>query len=246
MAHLFYFYSPVNELEKDELVIEGDEAHHAIKVARVKPGEKVGIINGKGKKWICEVIHCGGKHLKLKKLKTLEEENRINKCTIISGWLNRDNSIETLVSIGTQIGISEFRFFQAEHSTRPIKPLSKIEKWIIQSCKVTGQSKFPEVKFFKNLQLALEDFKGSLFVAVPSEHSEPLTSIQVKDHCGLIVGPEGDLTEREVQLSINAGAVRVHLGPRILKSEVACLLGGLIILMKQGNYEKCYEFNTLE
>lgn len=245
MSHLFHFYFPQDELEDDEFVIEGEEHHHAVKVARVKCGERVGIINGKGKKWICEVIQCNRKELKLKRLKVIEEKIKSTKCGIISAWLGRDDSIETLITIGTEIGIDEFRFFQAERSIRPIKHYPKIEKWIVQSCKVTGRSKFPDVKFYENLLSALEDFHGDLFIAVSSENSIPLTSLQIAKDCGLIVGPEGDFTDKEIQISLDAGAIKVHLGPHTLRSEVASLLGCSIILTKQGNYDRC-DKNILE
>ncbi len=238
MAHLFYFYYPADELDKDEVEIGGEEAHHAVKVVRIKIGEKIGVINGKGKKWICEVIECTPKTLRAKLLKTIDENNNQNKFTLIFPWLNKDDPIEILVSMGTEMGIDEFRFFQADRSIRPIKFNSKIEKWIIQSCKVTGRSLFPTIKFYKNLESALEDIQGTLFVATASRNSKPLTLMQVPTHCGLIIGPEGDLTEREINVSIEAGAIMVHLGPRTLKSETAGILGSAIILMKQGNYDK--------
>lgn len=238
MGHLFYFYHPTEELEGDEIVIEGEEAHHAVKVVRIRPGEKLCFINGKGKKWFCEVSGISSGKLKAKLIKTIKEEQKSKKFTLIFPWLSKDDSIEVLVTMGTEMGIDEFRFYQAERSIRPIKNASKVEKWVIQSCKVTGRSIFPEIKFFKDLESALKDFGGLLLVAVGSENAKPLTSIQILDYCGLIVGPEGDLTEREIEISLEAGAVMVHLGARTLKSETAGLLGSSIILMKQGNFEE--------
>ena len=54
---------------------------------------------------------------------------------------------------------------------------------------------------------------------------------------GLFVGPEGGFDPEEVELCLEAGAQPVTLGPRVLRTETAALVGAALILYELGDLE---------
>lgn len=238
MPHLFHFVVPSTTPREGEVILQGEEAHHAIRVVRIKVGEPIAFIDGIGSKWLSEVVNISKDKLiaKIKQYKYTPPEGK--KLSLIVGWLHRDNAIETIINYGTELGISEFRFFQAERSTRPLRLLEKVNKWIIQACKTTGREWFPNLSVYKNLETAIADFQGTLLMAVIQPYSVSIEQVNDIANCGLIIGPEGDFSEVEIQIAKKYGAIAVHLGQNIYRSELSALLGSTLIMQRQKRFEK--------
>ena len=48
------FYAPNTPSNTSEIALADDEAHHAVQVLRVRKGERVSVLNGKGDEFFCE------------------------------------------------------------------------------------------------------------------------------------------------------------------------------------------------
>lgn len=238
MPHLFYFIIPETSPREGEIVLQGEEAHHAIRVVRIKVGEPIAFIDGNGGKWFGEVSCVSKNTLTARIVKYQYTPKEEKSLTLILGWLHRDTSIEMIINYGTELGISEFRFFQAERSTRPLRLSEKVKRWAIQSCKTTGREWFPEINIYNNLECALLNFRGKLFVATIDLDAVPIQQLSDVSKCGLIIGPEGDLSEQEQSIALKYGAVPVHLGSCIYRSELSAILGSVLIMGKQQRFEK--------
>ena len=238
MPHLFYFVVPSATPKEGEVILQGEEAHHAIRVVRIKVGEPIAFIDGMGSKWLGEVAHISKNTLtaKIRHYQYIPHEEK--KLSLIIGGLHRDSAIETILNYGTELGISEFRFFQAERSTRPLRLLDKQKKWIIQACKTTGREWFPNLGIYKNLETAIIDFQGVLLMAVIQPYSVPIEQVNNVSNCGLIIGPEGDLSDEEIKIAKKHGAIAIHLGPNIYRSELSALLGSILIMQQQKRFKR--------
>ena len=53
--------------------------------------------------------------------------------------------------------------------------------------------------------------------------SELIKEVKNKKSIGIFIGPEGGISEDELELAINAGAKPISLGNRILRTETAGL-----------------------
>lgn len=243
MPHLFYFVIPETSPQEGEIVLQGEEAHHAIRVVRLKGGEPIAFIDGIGGKWFGEVVHVSKNTLTARIIKYQYAPKEKKSFSLILGWLHRDTAMEMIINYGTELGISEFRFFQAERSTRPIRLSEKIKRWVVQACKTTGREWFPEINIYKSLEKALTNFNGKLLIATIDLDAVPIQKLSDISKCGLIIGPEGDLSEQEQTIALKYGAIPVHLGPCIYRSELSALLGSILVMQKQHQFEKPPEKN---
>src|SRR5690348_10389490 len=66
--HRFYL-SPA-ECEQRPLTLSEREAHHAVNVLRLRPGERVAVLNGTGEELVCEVQQAAPRAVTLKVLQT--------------------------------------------------------------------------------------------------------------------------------------------------------------------------------
>ncbi len=238
MSHLFYFVVPTDSPKEGKIILQGEEAHHAIHVVRIKIGEPIAFIDGQGGKWFGKVVDFSKDKLTAEIISYQYSTRSKKTVCLFIGWLHRDGAIETLLNYGTEIGISAFYFFQADRSTRPLRLSQKQKKWILQSCKTTGREWFPTVEAYPNLQQAISGFQGKLLIAAIQSSSISIHQVSDLSTCGLIVGPEGDLSEKELSIAKGAGAIPVHLGPYIYRTELSALLGSILIMQKQGQFDE--------
>src|SRR5580692_9664461 len=59
------FYLPPPECRADHLILTGNEAHHAADVLRIKPGDKVAVLDGAGSDLACRVESVSRKRVEL-------------------------------------------------------------------------------------------------------------------------------------------------------------------------------------
>jgi len=228
---------PTDSPREGEIILQGEEAHHAIHVVRIKMGEPIAFIDGQGGKWFGKVVDFSKDKLMAKITNYHYTTLTRNRTCLFVGWLHRDSAIEPLLNYGTEVGISAFYFFQADRSTRPLRLSKKLKKWVVQSCKTTGREWFPMVEAYPNLQQAISGFQGKLLIATIQSNSIPIHQVSDLSTCGLIVGPEGDLSDKELSIAKEAGAIPVHLGPHIYRTELSALLGSIFIMQKQGQFD---------
>ena len=95
-----------------------------------------------------------------------------------------------------------------------------------EAARQSGRGIVPEVAESMTYKEALADSKDRQFVLFPweEEHGKTLKqAVEGKDlaDVGVFIGPEGGFSEGEAQMAAENGAVRVTLGPRILRTETA-------------------------
>jgi len=96
------------------------------------------------------------------------------------------------------------------------------------ACEQCGRSRLPEIGFAGDLSSALAedsseirlllDFDGQTLPVLLNEGS-----VAAGTSASILVGPEGGLNEREINLAREAGHAGWRLGPRVLRMETAAV-----------------------
>ena len=226
--HAFYL-----EPEKwDNPVLQGGEFHHLAKVLRLKTGDIVMLLDGKGREALCELTEITKKEAKLKicSEKTYPQEKA--QVTLALGWgkaARRGFMLEKCV----ELEASALWFWQAERSQFPL-PKDIKESWqeqliagakqcrnpyIPELASITGGVKelIEKTKDYDYKQLLVEsDYGHDAFL------SENDLGLEGKTVC--VIGPEGGFTPKEVELLISAGFKTYTIGDRILRWETAAVM----------------------
>lgn len=221
------FYCP--ELNNDkELFTLPDAAHrHAVQVLRLKQGDALRLFDGRGLE--CDaVLEIVSKRESSVRLLSKVEVNNESPLTItllqgISRGERMDYALQKAVELGvtTIIPVATERCNVQLSGGRDEKRLAHWQGIVISACEQSGRSVLPELSTVMSLEESLlENTLGCLLVLDPLAE-QGFTTIERQENITLLIGPEGGLSDHEIEQSKAVGFQSVCFGPRILRTETA-------------------------
>ncbi len=220
MAHIHRFHVDADTLA-DEVQLSDEEGHHAIHVVRVAKGDKVALFDGHGHEWMGHAKRVTKREVTVAVESERFEPPTESPVTLVQAWLRREKAIDELVRYSTALGVAQIRFFRAKNSERDPRAHHKLQRTAIETGKQCGRLWLPEFVALRSMDDALADCQGDLLVGAIGHEPVPMAEACGKGAVTLLVGPEGDFTDEEVDAAIDKGAKPVSLGPVIFRSEVA-------------------------
>lgn len=218
------FYQP--RLAEGITLLDGDEAHHA-KVLRLSINDEILVTDGRG--LLCDaVITADG--FRITNQRTIPRLYSIH--LFVAPTKNADR-IEWLVEKATEIGVSSVSLVECNRSERTRINDERLKKMAVSAMKQSQQAWVPEIKPLTGFNEIVSTRFDQNFIAFV-DHSNPdkLKDLAVPGKSyGLLIGPEGDFTDEEVQSAINSGWRKVSLGPTRLRTETAALAGVLTLVL---------------
>ncbi len=207
-----------------EVILSQEESFHAAQVLRMRSGDFIHLTDGLGHLFKGELLNVDSK----KSLVRLVEELPLKPATshlhiAIAPTKNIDR-FEWFLEKATEIGIAEVTPLLCRYSERKeIKP-ERLNKVIVAAAKQSHHFMFPRL----NPILKFEEFINSStsenkYIAhcESSEKNDFGKSIIGKKSSLLLIGPEGDFSEQEIQLAISNNYLPVSLGESRLRTETA-------------------------
>ena len=233
MKEARYFYVP-NATEDNELPT--DEAIHAIRVLRLKIGDDIFLIDGKGSFYEAVVTLANSKHCLYKITQTLVQNKTWKGHIHLAIAPTKDISrIEWLVEKATEIGFDEISFLSCQFSERKNLRIDRIERIVISAMKQSRKAWKPIV----NNMLSFEDFiqkevTGQKFICHCYNEIEKTDFFSNINNSGLfeeitvLIGPEGDFSINEVYQALQQQYKSTTLGNSRLRTETAGLAAVLM------------------
>lgn len=240
-----FFVSP-EELQRDFLVLTGENAAHA-KVLRLKNGEEVLVCDGQGKECICIVddVSSGSINLSVRARQESSSEARV-RASIYMAFPKADK-LEHVIQKATELGVFEIVAFPSARcvSKPDEKSLKKkLERWqkiASSAAEQSGRGRIPQVIVLPSYQEALKRAaqadKAILFYE--NERATTLRMALEEGHfetISLLTGPEGGLELSEVEKAREAGLRICTLGSRILRCETAPLCALSAVMYATGEF----------
>lgn len=233
MKEARYFYVP-NATEHNELPT--DEAIHAIRVLRLKTGDDIFLIDGKGTFYEAVVTLANSKHCLYEITQTLVQNKTWKGHIHLAIAPTKDISrIEWLVEKATEIGFDEISFLNCQFSERKNLRIDRIERIVISAMKQSRKAWKPIV----NNMLSFEDFiqkevTGQKFICHCYNEIEKTDFFSNINNSGLfegitvLIGPEGDFSINEVHQALQQQYKSTTLGNSRLRTETAGLAAVLM------------------
>lgn len=216
---LFY-----GEITGNTVIINNEEQQHIVKVLRMKSGEEIFVTDGKGNLAKGNLVFEGKKvHLEILEIKEKLPNFSPQLHIAIAPTKNIDR-IEFFVEKAVEMGISEITFLQTEKTERKNISIEKLTKQAISASKQSLRFHFPKMNdlvkfsdFIKNLDAE------TTFVAHCNENLERihLKDIDSRENITFLIGPEGDFSDKEIQILAEKGIKAVSLGSQRLRTETA-------------------------
>jgi 16S rRNA (uracil1498-N3)-methyltransferase len=232
--HLHRFYITKAPADGAEAVLEAEEAHHALHVVRLRPGEPVALFDGHGREWLGRVARHTRREVYVSIESMRETPPPAPALTLAQAWLLRDKAIEFLILHGVELGVARFCFFRAERSERSPKTSDKWTRAAIEACKQCGRLWLPEFTVADNLEAALAGATGDRLIAAMDRTPVPLARACTGGDAVMLIGPEGDFTPAEVDAAVALGAHPVSLGATTFRAEFAAIVAATLVRYHQG------------
>ena len=227
MKEARYFYVP-QAIERNELPAE--EATHALRVLRLKPGDELFLMDGEGVFYEAHVTQAD-KHCYYEIDKALPQPKtwsaHIHLGIAPTKMMER---IEWLAEKATEIGFDELSFLHCKFSERKTLRADRVEKIVISAAKQSRKSFLPLVHELTPFsQFIDESEEGHRYIAHCYDEIErvdffnELNQLTDDDPITVLVGPEGDFSIDEVKLAMAKGYKSISLGKSRLRTETAGL-----------------------
>ena len=233
------FYLPPDQCHGPTLVLSGNEAHHASRVLRIQPGERVTVLDGAGKVCLCEVRDVSRQAVEL----AIVEKKAIPplpcQLTLLQA-IPKGKILESIIEKATELGVHRIVPLVTERVTTRLeddRAAEKAAKWqhvAVEAIKQCGAAWLPKVETPVTLVKFLarnEPFDLAMVGALQGDARPPQQYLREferangrpPNHVAIWIGPEGDLTLAELQAIQRAGAKPITLGKLVLRVETAAI-----------------------
>lgn len=219
------FYAPDIQTNPE---LPEEEAVHAIRVLRLQTGDEVTLTDGKGNFYRAEISTATHKHCLVNVQKALPQdplwEGHLH--IAMAPTKNMDRT-EWFVEKATEIGFDELTFLNCRYSERKVIKTERIHKILVSAIKQSLKARLPQLNEMTDFNRFIrQPFTGQKFIAHCYEGEKQLLkdSLQRGEDALVLIGPEGDFSEQEVQEALAHGFRPISLGPSRLRTETAALV----------------------
>lgn len=234
MPQVHRFYIPPGSTQPDEIRLPTHEAHHALRVVRVREGDPVELFDGQGAVLTGNVARTSRREVVIATRDVRTVAPPSPALVLVQAWLVRERLIEELLRYGTVLGVSRFRFFRAERSEKQPRLNEKWQRTAIECCKQCGRNRLPEFEVVDTLENALGGAAGDVLIADMRNPPVPLANAVSGGDATVLVGPEGDFTGAERALAQRLGAKPISMGATIFRAEMAATVLLSLVRHHQG------------
>ena len=225
---MIQFYAP--DIEATGLLPESESAH-CCRVLRMKEGDEIIVVDGKGKRFCCRIVEAHQKHTAVEITGWEEAGNHWNyPITLAVAPTKLADRMEWLLEKVVEIGVDRIVLLKCRHSERKVMKRERLERVMISAMKQSLKGVLPKIEemtdfsdFINGCDAGSQLFFGYCDAAYPRKEF-------AKECCPgrptvIMIGPEGDFSPEEVEMAVAKGFVPVTFGKSRLRTETAALYG---------------------
>ncbi|MFT4029456.1 MAG: 16S rRNA (uracil(1498)-N(3))-methyltransferase [Protaetiibacter sp.] len=226
MASLYLVPELTDARPGSRVEVRGGEARHALQVARIRPGERIAVGDGRGT-IVRGVVAAAEAGVLAVEVVEVVHEPEAHPALWLAQALAKGDRDELAIQAATELGVAGVIPWAAERSVarwEGVKVARNEERWrtiVREASKQAIRARVPEVAPLATTA-RLAALPGLVLVLEPSA-SSPLTAVALAgvERVTLVVGPEGGIAPRELDRLAEAGAVLARLGPEVLRTSTA-------------------------
>ncbi len=234
------YFIDSNQIDDSSMTITGEDVHHIVRVMRMSVDDQLLCSCSETRQTaLCKIAEITNDMVVTDIVEWIKTETEIPVRVTIANGLPKGDKLELVIQKGTELGAESFIPFNAARSIvkwDEKKGKKKVERWnkiSKEAAEQSHRSMVPVVEEPASLTQLLEKSKNYTYKIVAYEESAKggeraaFASILKKMKHGesilCVFGPEGGLTEKEIDRLLENGFVPCALGPRILRTETAPL-----------------------
>jgi len=204
------------------------EAHHAAQVRRIRPGEIIEVVDGRGGR-VRGPVHEVAKRAVTYRVAHRGTEPAPGRGITLVQALAKGGRDEAAIEAATEVGADGVIAWESARSVsrwpgdKERKGLARWEAILTAAMKQSRRSHLPKLHGFARGPTLADLLPPARVLVLHETATQALTGVDLPEggDLAVVVGPEGGLTEDEVDLLTCRGASAVRLGPEVLRTSTA-------------------------
>ncbi len=224
--YMIQFYAPDIQTT---LTLPESDSQHAVKVLRLREGDTLDVIDGRGNRYSCRLVAAHPKHAAVEIVATehvaLYWEQHITVGVAPTKHLDR---MEWMVEKLTEIGVNSIVPLLCDRSERKEIKVERLQKIAVAAMKQSLKAFLPKISPMTPIEAFLTECSANQrFIAycdpaIPRH--ELVAKYRSRTDTAIIIGPEGDFSPREIEYALAGGWQPVTLGDNRLRTETAAIV----------------------
>jgi 16S rRNA (uracil1498-N3)-methyltransferase len=231
-----YFYHSPAGAAGDELLLDEDNSRHIVQVLRMKPGEKLRLTDGKGALMTADILDDHKKKCRVRIASVEHTPARENIVTIAISPLKNASRLEWFLEKATEIGVSAIIPLLSERTERQATRPDRWQNILVSALLQSQQTWLPHLPAPMPFSSLIASAKAEQrLIAHCLEAPRPTASLAERTRTQrpvstlILIGPEGDFSQNEVELALAEGFIPVTLGSNRLRTETAGVVAATLL-----------------
>ena len=222
---MYLFYTP--DIETSHFLSE-EESVHCVRVLRYDRGDEILLTDGRGTTYHARITNPHPRHCEFEILSQEKQDKTHNIYLHVAIAPTKNiERLEWMVEKCTEIGVDEITPLLCRFSERKNLRIDRLEKIVLSAAKQSLTPYLPKLNELTDFGTLMQEYGGNEDIDKYIAHCYKDEKRELKDALRkgrdvlILIGPEGDFSEQEVELAIKEGFVPVGLGRSRLRTETA-------------------------
>ena len=223
------------ELKENLLsTLSAEQSHYIKNVMRLKPGDTISLFNPTNGEWEAKIVSHNKENTEFKVEKIIKNKKVENDIWLAFSPIKK-NPLDMMIQKTTELGIQKFIPILSERTIVKEINSERLKKIIVEASEQSNRISVPKIESLQPLNFFLDTFPNNaslIFCDINCDKSN-LKKIFTKKNQGpvcILVGPEGDFSEKERQLIIEKKETfSLSLANNILRAETAAIASVTIV-----------------
>lgn len=229
-----FFYKEDLETSNTTVVLDEATSKHVVQVLRMQNGEQLQLTNGRGGLFTAEITDNNRKSCTVMITQQSKIDNRQSKISIAISLLKNTNRFEWFLEKATEIGVSEIIPLICSRTEKSSFKFDRLNSILISAMLQSQQCWLPvlhePIKFDALVKSASHQQKFIAHCIDEADRQQLNDKLIARPTDKLIlIGPEGDFTEKEIELALQNNFIAVSLGETRLRTETAGMFAAVIL-----------------
>lgn len=200
-----------------------EESKHIVRVLRLEKGQEIGVLDGKGRLFSCEISDAHPKRCTLTVTNIDIAAPLPYEIHIAVGPTKQMERIEWFVEKATEIGITKISLIDCDNGERAKTNTDRLVKKAVSAMKQSHGRFLPVINELQKLTDFIEAHPNGLIAHCYEEEKNNFSDVFKLNDCPILIGPEGDFSQKEIEKALKNGYKTITLGPNRLRTETAAL-----------------------
>ncbi len=220
-------YTPQTLSVDSSIDLESQASNHLGRVLRMSENDPVELFNGNGRSYDALIINITKKCVTLKVTATQHTPKQSPLQTHLGLAMSKGDRMDYAIQKATELGIHEITPLMGERSELKLKgerAEKKVQHWMqvaVSSCEQCQRNILPKINPIKDLNAWINEAEADLKLVLHHRAEQQISDLPKPSSVAFLIGPEGGLSESEIDMAINKNFEPLLLGPRVLRTETA-------------------------